>query len=93
MTKKKFKPYLAEVLWEDAWHEGPNTTMHQHPWQEDAEHYGAAMVSSAGWLVMNTDKAVALAQELMDPDDLEYAQSRNRQFIPKGMVRKIRRLK
>lgn len=92
-TKSNFKPRLVEVIWEDAWHEGTNTGMHQHDWKDDAKHYSPALVSSAGWLVMNTDKAVCVAKELMDYENMEYAESRQRQFIPKSMVRKIRYLK
>jgi hypothetical protein len=91
--KTKFTPRRVEVLWEDAWHEGQSTGMHQHDWTDDAKHYMPALVSTVGWLVMNTAKAVCVAKELMDYEDMNYAQSRQRQFIPKGMIRKIRYLK
>lgn len=85
---KKFvkKPYPAEVIWEDA-HGGSAWT----PIDDEGAH-SECLCSTVGWVIRNDKKAVVMCSQLgntltSEPNMAGYT------HIPKGMVKKIRRLK
>jgi hypothetical protein len=80
-----FKPYLAQVTWEDAYHHETGAAEEIEEWQNS---YSARVVNSVGW-VLRSDKEVIILSAWQMANDDTY---RNAMFIPRGMVRKIKRL-
>lgn len=83
MAARKFKPYLAEVVWEDAHH---HATQYADPNTLEWEPF---FMRTAGYVIKETKEGVILSMDMV-PDEDHY---RNCTYIPQGMVVKVRRLK
>jgi hypothetical protein len=73
-------PQIVEVTWEDAC----GSSGWKKPYDE------GVVVKSVGYLISRTPRGLCLASGL-DPEDTEVALAPG--WIPKGMVRKIRKLR
>ena len=74
------------VTWEDAYHHETGGAEDPGDWHYA---YSPRVVESVGWVLRADKKVVALSSWKMCNDD-SY---RNAMYIPRGMVRKVRRIK
>lgn len=84
MSKKNTGPSLVIVEWGDAWNASRWTSLEQA--EVDHKPY---VVKTVGWLLKSDKKGVSLVDSYVEEDMTPGGQH----FIPRGMIRKITKVK
>lgn len=88
--KRKNEYGLVEVVWVDATH------LNKSPDLEIIEKHGLMYFSNVGYLILENDELIAICSAILEEGRMKYESEDNFRdvlLIPKGMIKKITKLK